>query len=288
MRISAHSAIAVLNFGIMIVDLHTHTSFSHDSDADIDAMCRSAIEKGASVLAFTDHFDVWETHTKKGSTYNGPAAREAILSAKKRYSADLRVLYGIELGEAVEFAEEANALLAENPFEFVIGSLHALPYDQDLFYTWGIRNRSIEEMQAEFSVYLDALAEIAELPAIHTLAHLTYPLRYAANNNKLFDIAPYQAQIDRILLILIRRRIALEINTSGLRQKIGVTLPTVDILKRYYSLGGRLITIGSDAHRPEDVGAGIRETAKTLQAIGFEHVMYASGTDRYFLPLTSF
>lgn len=272
----------------MIVDLHTHTHFSHDSDADIDALCRKAIAENVAVIAFTDHFDVWETHDKKGSTYNGPAAREAIFAAKERYRDSLKILYGIELGEAVEFAVEANALLTENPFEFVIGSLHALPYDQDLFYTWGMRDRTIPEMQAEFSTYLDALADIAELPVIHTLAHLTYPLRYAANQGKLFDISPFGKQIDRVLEILIRRKVALEINTSGLRQKIGVTLPTVDILKRYWDLGGRLITIGSDAHRPEDVGAGIRETAKTLMQIGFTDAMYASHDQRYFLPLSAF
>ena len=272
----------------MIVDLHTHTAFSHDSEADIDAMCRSAIERGVSVIAFTDHFDVWETHEKKGSTYDGPAARKAILAAKKRYRSALSVLYGIELGEAVEFAEEARALLAENPFEFVIGSLHALPYDQDLFYTWGLRERTVFEMQSEFSIYLDALADIAAHPAIHTLAHLTYPLRYAANKGMLFDITPYYPKIDRVLQILIRRQIALEVNTSGLRQTIGVTLPTSDILKRYYDLGGRLITVGSDAHRPEDVGAGIRETARELRNLGFTDVMYASGTQRHFLPRSSF
>ena len=272
----------------MIVDLHTHTSFSHDSEADIDQLCRTAIAKNVAVIAFTDHFDVWETHTKKGSTYDGPAAQKAVLAAKERYRDSLKILYGIELGEAVEFQAEADALLAANPFEFVIGSLHAIPGELDLFYTWGQRDRSIGELQAEFSTYLEALADIAEHPAIHTLAHLTYPLRYAANRGKLFDLTPFYEQIDRVLGIIIRRKVALEINTSGLRQKIGVTLPTIDILKRYWDLGGRLITIGSDAHCVEDVGAGIRETAKALAGIGFTDVMYASYDQRYFLPLSVF
>lgn len=253
----------------MLADLHTHTHFSPDSNADIDEMCLAAIRQGLAVIAFTDHFDMWESPDQFGSTYDADAARAEILSAKARYSDRLCVLYGIELGEPVEFRAEATALLDNYDFDFIIGSLHNQPKKHDFYFSWGMENPPIEQMQAEFSDYLDALAEVAAFPKIHTLAHITYPLRYAAQCGKLFDITPYLAKFDRIFQILIRRNIALEVNTSGLRQSLGTTLPDTSLLARYYDMGGRLLTVGSDAHFPADVGAHVLETTTALTQKGF-------------------
>ncbi len=269
----------------MLVDLHTHTHFSHDCNADIDALCQSAIASGVSVLALTDHFDVWEIPTHKGSTYDAATAYGEVCKAKKRYADKLQVLYGIELGEPVEFADEARALLAEYPFEFVIGSLHQIPNAHDFYFSWGESNPTSEQMFADFSDYLDALAEVAEFPNIHTLAHITYPLRYAAKVGKIFAIDRFLPAFDRVFRTLIRRGVALEINTSGLRQTIGKTMPDENLLRRYYDMGGRRITIGSDAHRPDDIGAGIAETISVLRDIGFRDVMTVRAGAPAFLPL---
>jgi histidinol-phosphatase (PHP family) len=81
----------------------------------------------------------------------------------------------------------------------------------------------------------------------------------------------YQNQIDHVLKELIHQKKSLEVNTSGLRQKMGTTMPNEKILRRYRSFGGSMVTVGSDAHRWADVGSGIEETFSMLQRIGFSH-----------------
>ena len=66
----------------------------------------------------------------------------------------------------------------------------------------------------------------------------------------------------------------LEINTSGLRQKIGLTMPTVDYVRRFRELGGEYLTLGSDAHFTEHVGAGIEQGYDIALEAGFEYVTY--------------
>ena len=75
--------------------------------------------------------------------------------------------------------------------------------------------------------------------------------------------------IDEILKNVIARGKGIEVNTSGLRQGIGATMPGLRTLKRYRELGGTVITVGSDAHRPQDVGADLDGAAKLLKEAGF-------------------
>ena len=78
--------------------------------------------------------------------------------------------------------------------------------------------------------------------------------------------------IDEILQTLIRNGKSLEINTAGLRQPIGVTSPDESIVRRYKELGGKLITIGSDAHYAEHLGAGIEQGYELALKCGFDSV----------------
>ena len=42
-----------------MVDLHTHSEFSHDSVCKIEDMCLAQIARGTKVMAVTDHCDGW-------------------------------------------------------------------------------------------------------------------------------------------------------------------------------------------------------------------------------------
>ena len=48
--------------------------------------------------------------------------------------------------------------------------------------------------------------------------------------------------------------------------------PAAEILKMYYELGGKVITVGSDSHRAKDVGRHIIYIYEELKKIGFKHI----------------
>lgn len=62
----------------------------------------------------------------------------------------------------------------------------------------------------------------------------------------------------------------IEINTSSVRYEIGDLTPSRDILKLYLKLSGTIITIGSDSHQEDHLGAYIEDTKKELKELGFK------------------
>ena len=78
--------------------------------------------------------------------------------------------------------------------------------------------------------------------------------------------------ITKILKTVIADGKGIEINTSSHRYGLKDLTPSRDILKLYKELGGKIITIGSDSHKPEHLGAFVDETKEELKALGFEQI----------------
>ena len=115
---------------------------------------------------------------------------------------------------------------------------------------------------------------LAEWGKFDTYAHLTYPLRYIVGEHHIdIDMARYQKDIDEIFSLLIEKDKPLEINTSGLRQPIGRTLPDESYVRRFKELGGKHVTVGSDSHFVEHMGAGIEQGMQLAKNCGFDSVL---------------
>ena len=163
----------------------------------------------------------------------------------------------------------AERLLSEGQYDYIIGSCHMIRGYEDFYFLDYDKNDPVKLLD----VYFDELIEIAEWGKFDTLAHITYPLRYIVGDKGIkIDMSRYEKQIEKLFSVIIGKNIALEINTSGLRQNIGETLPGESLLRKYYNMGGRLITIGSDAHKPTDIGKGIEEGIALAKKIGFSAV----------------
>jgi histidinol-phosphatase (PHP family) len=98
-------------------------------------------------------------------------------------------------------------------------------------------------------------------------------------------MSKYSEIIDEILLTLIKNQKSLEINTAGLRQPIGVTSPDESIVRRYKELGGKLITIGSDAHFAEHLGAGIEQGYELALRCGFDSIALYQNRTPTLIPI---
>ena len=102
---------------------------------------------------------------------------------------------------------------------------------------------------------------------------MTYPLRYIVGEHNIpVDMSAFGEKIDEILSLLVKNNKALEINTSGLRQKLGRTMPEEDVVRRFKELGGEMVTVGSDAHYAKDIGAGIGSGIEIAKRSGFDSV----------------
>lgn len=248
------------------VDMHSHTEHSFDGHFPVDVLCECSIEAGLKAVAFTDHIEMDFFREKKFDVTADESFAD-VSRAKAKFADKIDVLVGVELGQPVYNVAESEKLTEEKSYDVVIGSVHNLR-DKDDFCFLDYKNNDVNALLNE---YFDELLMLADWGKFDIFAHLTYPLRYIVGENKIpVDLTKYSGKIDEILSLLAESGRALEINTSGLRQPIGTTLPTADTVKRFRELGGKYVTVGSDSHYDKDMGAGIAEGMRLAKDCGFD------------------
>ena len=264
---------------MFLCDAHVHSEFSYDSDSPLREICEKAIAAGLSEICITDHFDanLIGPGEKPEDHYDADAAEKAVKAAASEYAGRLTVTYGLELGEAHELPDFTRRILASHGYDFVIGSLHNVPGQPD-YYVVPFDRMTDAEYKKTMDVYFEQTLEMLEFGGFHSLGHLGYPWRLSEGKGHPADPERHRAAIDEIFRFIIKNGVALEVNTSGLRRDINTVHPLPVMLARYYEMGGRLLTVGSDAHRPDDVGAGIAAAHRLLRDIGFtEYAVFHAG-----------
>lgn len=253
-------------------DMHTHSDNSFDAKNSVVEMCRAAIDRGLSVIAVTDHCEAPFIRFGADCEFGCfdeliPKSFSDASDAREKYSGQLRVIRGLELGEPVHDLAATEHALSYADFDFVLASVHNLKNMQDFYYM----NYSGVDIDRLLKLYFTELCETAAFPHFDSLAHLTYPLRYiVAGTGVMPDLEKYSDLTDEIFKILIKNKKALEINVSGLFKELKATLPDEALVRRFKELGGEYITIGTDAHSADMVGKGIEQGIEVAKKAGFD------------------
>ena len=260
---------------MILADLHCHTRFSHDSIAEPIEVIKKAIDSGVGVLALTDHMDIDAADYGMKLNFDIQARKNELLELKEKYRKDIKIIYGIELGQPYNAPESAQKVINQGDFEFVIGSVHNLKNMPDFYYIDFSKMRADDEncfglVNNIYSRYLDDVYKLTELPYIDTVAHCTYPYRYMYLGGFKLDFKPFYPKYEQIFKSIVKNGKWLEINTSNIRRGYGFTMPDADILQIYKDCGGKFVTLGADAHRPHEVGADIDVGYKLAGNLGLE------------------
>ncbi len=257
----------------ILADQHLHSSFSGDSDAKMEDMIRSGLARGLKFMTFTEHMDYEFPNEKYNLApgffeVNADSYLYELLSNRAKYEDECKIIFGVELGLKPEAARRNNLFLKQHEYDFVIGSVH-LVEDVDPYYPEYFEGRTERAaMEAYFNCILDNMKAYM---GFDVLGHMDYIVRYTPSKGAEYSPADYTDQIDRILQKLIDNEKGLEVNTGAFVRGLDFPNPHMDILKRYRELGGEVITIGSDAHKPEDVGVAFDRTAEILKSLGYRH-----------------
>ncbi len=150
--------------------------------------------------------------------------------------------------------------------DIVLGSVHELPDMADFFFL----DYSRIDIPALMEQYFAEELRLAQTDCYDVLAHLTYGLRYIPNRAA-YDLTPHLPLIDAILRTLIQKGKALELNGSLLKSG-DMTDPDAALIKRYYDLGGRLLTLSTDAHETRWLGHRMAELEQIARDAGFTHL----------------
>ena len=253
----------------MLFDTHTHSSYSFDGHHTPRQLCAAAEQAGIAAFVITDHYDIDGILDGFYPDYDAGAARAAIDEANEEFAGRVRVWRGIELGQPAARVREAKEFLARHCFDFVIASCHNLQNVPD-FYFFDYTAMPMALAEDLYRRMLTELCGHAAIPGIHTVAHLSYPLRYMAKAGKRMELDRFEADFRRLFAVMKENGAALELNTKGLWTG-GIDADTERfILRLWRDCGGRRVTLGSDAHRAAEMGNGLAEGCALLWETGFD------------------
>lgn len=261
----------------MFADYHVHTEFSDDSVYPMEDVIRDAIRMGMDEICFTDHVDYgikvdWDSGEEivyrdgePMANVDYPAYVERIAILRNKFQNRIAIKMGLEFGMQTHTIPQFETLYGRYPFDFIILSVHQVE-DKEFWTQDFQRGRTQKEYNERY--YEEILNLVKGYQHYSVLGHLDLIVRYDEMGVYPFsDIKPY---VEAILREVIRNGKGIEVNTSSYRYGLTDTTPSRDILRLYKELGGRIITLGSDSHKPDHLGAYMEETKELLKSIGFD------------------
>ncbi len=255
-------------FKFPLADSHVHTKYSFDGISTLGEQLDRASEIGLRAIAITDHLDILPSEFEKEKLSHMQCVRE-IENLRSQYP-EMNILCGTEIGQAAHYPELAKEYISLYDWDFILASVHNIRDHEDFYY---LDFKSTDPREI-YSAYLNEILETIEHCDFDSLAHLTYPLRYIVRRDgREMPYEKYAKKYDEILSLLIEKEKALEINTSAIKNG-GTPSPETEIINRYASLGGRLITIGSDAHEAKYLASDFDKARKILLKAGIKSYVY--------------
>lgn len=253
-------------------DYHLHSSFSGDSETPMESMIQKGIELGLTHICFTEHMDMDfplnDTDPTGLFEVNTDSYLFDLIKYKEQYASKIQVLFGIELGLQPQLMKEHAKYVKEHDFDFVIGSSH-ICNRKDPYFPAFYEGRSEEDAYREY--FQSIIDNIKKFRNFDVYGHLDYVVRYGPNADKDYSYAKYKDLFDEILELLIENEKGIEINTGGVKYGLKELHPCTDVIKRYKELGGEIITIGSDAHSPENLTNHFDRAREVLLDCGFKY-----------------
>lgn len=272
-----------MNFCARPTDMHTHTTFSHDGIDDIFAMAAEANRQKMAFFGISEHFDL----EPKGRVGRGRDLKPTddyfvvARSLKEQYENEMEILVGAEFSFSQDESVQKRCAEIVEKFapDFVINSVHDDNFvDFIIPSTFLDENGNVKPKQQVYGRYLDlVLASLDAKFPYDIVGHIGYVGRYGPYEQKVLRYEEFSQKIDLILQGIIARGKVLEVNSAIVRRgeqppKGLCCVPEDGILKRYFELGGREVSFGSDAHNVIRVGENREQVARLLKSIGFGYV----------------
>ena len=269
----------------MGIDCHMHTWLCGHATGEPMDYVNAAKRQGLQLITFTCHIPMeGEAFGQAGIRMKAEELGDYVAlihrTAEEARELGVEVLCGIE---AEVFPEAApmtamDAVLASQPFDFVLGSLHA----QMRSYRQWLEAGGFASDAARADIYFRHLAAGVRSGRYDSMAHPDVVRTYGVVRE--FRPAEHEGVIRDFLAALVECDVCMEVNTSGLTKGAFEVHPDPLILDWAAEMGVAL-TLGSDSHRPESVGQFFDTVLPMLRSKGFEKLHYFKNRRRHSVPI---
>lgn len=251
-----------------MVDYHLHTSLCKHAMGTIEEYVVSALQKGIGEICFSDHIPLADGFDAKHRMKFKELEfyLKQVDRIKGKYT-DISVLTGIEADYLEGYESYLDDILNRYPFDLVILSIHFIKKWLPGYWVFDFDfpNKSIKQVYAD---YFECLLKGINTGFFDIVGHLDLikqPGKPVLKSNS--------TDLENVLKAILNKNMSIELNTSGLRKSINELYPSLDIVKLAISKGIPL-TLGSDAHSPDQVGFYFTELWNTLST--FPGIKWAS------------
>ena len=252
--------------GISIADYHVHPDFSFDAEGSVDDFCQMGLAQGLAEICFTTHYDTNPIliQKKRSIRINGElhehsiknfgAYVDAVKTANEQYNHyGLSVKCGVELGYYPGCEQETKELFETYPLDYKIGSIHEVD-EYEICYEKSMKKCGEELPLEEFGDrYFSLVRKLLESNLFDVIGHLdryrTYGLKCYGEEIKTI----HKNYIEPVFELMKSNDVGYEINTLSVHFKESDYYPSMDIINMARSSGTRIMSIGSDAHKPNEL-----------------------------------
>lgn len=267
---------------MFLADCHNHTCCSKDSDAPLVRVAQQAARVGLSMVCTTDHMDLLTREGTVLEDWSWAPVLEQHRLAREAGIPGLELRLGAEMNAAHVFPERNRRLVEMVELDLAVGAVHNMSaaLGGEDFILWHYADE--DTCYRALDDYFDSLLTLSRLDFIDVLAHIPYTLRYMnERDGNHITLERYRERLEDIFTNLINRGAGVEVNTNR-GKSLEVYRP---LLEQYRSLGGEIVTLGTDAHTPEDIGKGIGDAAGLLKELGFRYYTVYRRRRPEFIPL---
>ena len=278
----------------MLADYHVHSAYADDSTYPMEQVVRDAIRINLDELCFTEHVDYgvkpdWDQpagarfedgHPVTNCPY--PAYFGELERVRERYGTKIRIARGLELGVQTHTIPAYERLLERyvKQLDFTLLSIQQVG-DRE-FWNGAFQEGRTQE-QFTMAYYEELLGVVERFHGYSVIAHLDLIRRYDPTPGGPLPFSAVRDIVAEILSRVIADGHGIEVNTSGWRYGLDGPQPTDEVLLLYRDLGGRILTLGSDSHKPEHLGAYLRIAQDRLRALGFSQACtYEQGEPKFY------
>ena len=262
-----------------LADYHTHTPLCHHAEGWPVDLARVAVKRGLGELGFADHnpmpkpFDDWRMLIEELPQY-----LDAVAQSRAEFP-QLKIKLGLECDFIAGQEHWIEELAGMAEWDFLIGSVHYLPEGWEVDHPKYLSRHNYAAAPEIWESYWRAYVACIRSGLFDFVAHPDLP--------KKFGVSPageLRRYYEPAIAALAETGMAYEINTAGLRKECAEQYPAAQFIHLARQAGVPVL-INSDAHRPDEVGAGFELALGLARDAGYTETARFQRRRRSFVPL---
>lgn len=244
-------------------DQHVHSNFSFDSNEELENYINVSNKND---IVTTEHLDFANPVINyEDSSINYLKYIEEIDSLNKKYSN--KFFSGIEIGYTPNSEKRIEDFLKDKNFNLKLLSIH-----QNGIYDYMCVNKKLISLEALIQEYFEKMIQALESSIeFNVLAHFEYGIRIIDISVADFDSLASKF-LNKIIELIVKKEIVFEVNTKSMYKYKKENLYSY-MIEKYLKKGGKLFTLGSDAHNIKDYAYKFDEARKFLLARNVKEII---------------